>query len=108
MNPDDEEEMVDDHPEKQAKVTKIGVDFLHSFENRKLGKAKSKDCAFHLQAFAEDELVRKEYKEMVSTKFYTILYVFANLLYSLPLSDLYHCEIVNVRWVSFSINYDLQ
>lgn len=67
MIPDDEEELADDQPEKQPRISKGDSNFMRSFEARKLGKAKQrKEYEFHLQAYAEDELVRKEYKEMVS------------------------------------------
>lgn len=66
MTPDDDEEL-DDHPEKQTKTGKTGTYLMRAFEARKLGKVRhKKDYGVHLEAYAEDELVRKEYKEMVS------------------------------------------
>lgn len=66
MTPDDDEEL-DDQPVKQTKTGKVGVDFMQAFEARKLGKiGPRKEYAVHLGVYAEDELVRKEYKEMVS------------------------------------------
>lgn len=67
MTPDDDEELGDDQPEKQKKTGRVGKDFMQAFQGRKLGKVGlRREYGVHLQAFAEDELVRKEYKEMVS------------------------------------------
>lgn len=70
MTPEDEEEL-DDQPEKQTKAgNKAGTDVMQAFEARKLGQVGHKrECEVHLQAYAEDGLVRKEYKEMVSFVF---------------------------------------
>lgn len=69
MTPDDDEEIGDDQPQKQTKPGKVSMDFMQAFEGRKLGKiGPKKEYGVHLQAYAEDELVRKEYKEMVSTQ----------------------------------------
>lgn len=66
MTPEDDEEL-DDQPEKQTKAGIIGTELMQAFEARKLGKGgHNKEYEVQLQAFAEDELVRKEYKEMVS------------------------------------------
>lgn len=63
MMPDDEDELPDEQPEKEPKVGRIGVDVVRAFEARRLGKMGIGGP--HLRAYAEDELVRKEYKEMV-------------------------------------------
>lgn len=67
MTPEEDEEL-DDQPEKQTKpASKTGIDLMQAFEARKLGQVGCKrECEVHLQAYAEDELARKEYKEMVS------------------------------------------
>lgn len=66
MNPEDEEDATNDQPVKQPKISKIGADFMKAYETRRLGKTNRKPSFFHLEAFAEDELIRKEYKELVS------------------------------------------
>lgn len=67
MTPEEDEEL-DDQPEKQTKpASKTGIDLMQAFESRKLGQAGyRRECEVQLQAYAEDELARKEYKEMVS------------------------------------------
>lgn len=66
MEPKDEEDVVNDQLFKQPKLAKIGVDFVKAHENRKLGTVNKTSPSVHLHAFAEDVLVRKDYKEMVS------------------------------------------
>lgn len=65
MEPKDEEDIVNDQLFKQPKLANIGVDFVKAHENRKLGTL-NKTSPVHLHAFAEDVLIRKDYKEMVS------------------------------------------
>lgn len=49
--------------------SRIGLDFVKANETRKLGKVKGSCTDFPLQAFAEEKLVKKEYKEMVRGMF---------------------------------------
>lgn len=65
--PHQDDEELDDQPEKPGMVGKVARDFMGALEARKLGKDKERrKYDVHLQACAEDELVKKEYKEMVS------------------------------------------
>lgn len=80
MTPDDEEELGDDQPEKPTKAGKVGKDFLQAFEARKLGKVgQRKEYGVYLQAYAEDELARKEYKEMVCKAVHVVLKVLLSI-----------------------------
>lgn len=67
MNPDDDDAVINQL--KQPRVSldvlpKIGGNFIKSLENRKFQRTSG--SKIDLETYAEDELVRKEYKEMVS------------------------------------------
>lgn len=66
MNPDDDDAVINQlkHPRISLEVLpKVGIDYPRAIENRKFqhdGRP-----SMDLQTYAEDELVRKEYKELV-------------------------------------------
>ncbi|KAF5303010.1 hypothetical protein FQR65_LT08339 [Abscondita terminalis] len=65
MNPDDDDAVINQlkHPRLALEVLpRVGVDFVKALENAKIGNNSKSNV--DLRAFAEDELVRKEYKEM--------------------------------------------
>ncbi|KAK4879040.1 hypothetical protein RN001_007186 [Aquatica leii] len=65
MNPDDDDAVINQlkHPRLALEVLpRVGLDFVKALQSTKIGNNSKSNI--DLQAFAEDELVRKEYKEM--------------------------------------------
>lgn len=70
MNPDDDDSVINQlkHPRFMLDIIpKLGVSFVKSIENRRYRQSSRPEN--DLQVYAEDELIRKQFKELVSNLF---------------------------------------